>query len=342
MVKNKVAICTKAERSFMPAPQPRDPEREIIDFGLTSEDLGPRQPAMPMAMLAAGAGLPYPPGLAPVPQPLPLEPDPADELPMADVLVVTWTVAEVEALSDILTPGFGRNNWYRYERNFQSYLPEIRNGAPSRLVRRLGTYFPTKIGAKKVLCMKSELHLNQDGIKTNEGQATLPVKRFFRQMIDEVKPSLVITVGTAGATFSPKEQTSLGGMQCPPHELGDVMITRAAKFRLSQEFRNEPFASSSFRSDSFQIPTGRLNAANALLAVNADKLTEPNLGPPNTKYNMPNLVSGFKNKPDFKIDGRDFPAFHPMLTTESFEFGTSKNGQEREGCGVEMGEAVLG
>jgi len=93
-------------------------------------------------------------------------------------------------------------------------------------------------------------------------------------MIEEVKPSLVITVGTAGATFPPDKAVSVGGMQCPAHELGDVIITRGAKFRLSQEFRNEPFKSQSFRS-TFTIPTSRLDAAKALLAVHADKLTNP-------------------------------------------------------------------
>ncbi|MGH8965140.1 MAG: hypothetical protein ACRDXB_07390, partial [Actinomycetes bacterium] len=43
-----------------------------------------------------------------------------------------------------------------------------------------------------------------------------------------------------------------------------------------------------------------------------------------------------------KIDGRDFDAFLPMLTTDFFEFGTSKNELWKIGCGVEMGDAVLG
>ena len=324
----------------MPAPEASDPWRRIIDFGLTDEDIGPRQLAAPM--LLADVGLPFPASLKPQPQPLVIEPVPSDDLPQADVLVVTWTVAEVEALADVLTPGNNRNNWYRYAKKFQDYLPEIRQSAPARKALRLGSYFPTRIGNTDVLCVKSELHLNQDGIKTGDGKATLPVKRFFRQMIDEVKPSLVITVGTAGATFPPDRTVDVGGMQCPPHELGDVMITRGAKFRLSQEFRNEPFAHMSFRCETFQLPIGRLNAAKDLLAVHADKLTEPNFGPPHKKFQMPQLVQGFKNKPDFKIDGRDFPAFHPILTTDFFEFGTSSNGLEQEGCGVEMGDAVLG
>jgi len=322
----------------MPA-LPIDTERRIIDFGLTAEDLGPRQPAgfAPLAAL----GLPFPAAVAPAPQPLASEPDPDDPLPRADVLVVTWTVAEVEALADVLTPGFARNNWYRYARDFASYLPKIRNGAPARAAKRLGSYFPTQIGTKDVLCVKSELHLNQDGVATGVGTATLPVKDFFKQMIAEVKPELIITVGTAGATFPPDRVATVNGQACPPHELGDVIITRGAKFRLSQEFRNETFKSQDFRS-SFMIPTSRLDACKPLLQVHADKLTEPDFGAPSKKFPMPALVPGFKNKPDFKIDGRDFPAFHPMLTTDFFEFGTSSNGLEQEGCGVEMGDAVLG
>jgi hypothetical protein len=324
----------------MPAPQLPDPERRKIDFGLTVEDLGPRLMAAPALM--ADLGLPWPAGQAPRPQPLTAEADPDDDLPRADVLVVTWTVAEVEALADVLTPGFSRQNWYRYQKNFASYLPEIRQGTPARNVRRLGSYFLTRIAGRDVLCVKSELHLNQDGVRTGDGTASLPVKRFFHQMIDEVQPSLVITVGTAGATFPPHKKVTVGGMECPPHELGDVIITRGAKFRLSQEFKNETFANQAYRCTSFTIPTSRLNTTKDLLAVHADKLTEPDFGAPTAKYNMPGLVQGFKNKPDFRIEGRDFPAFHPMLTTDFFEFGTSTNGLEQEGCGVEMGDAVLG
>jgi hypothetical protein len=50
------------------------------------------------------------------------------------------------------------------------------------------------------------------------------------------------------------------------------MITRGAKFRLSQEFRNEPFAQKSISCETLQLPIGRLNAAKDLLAVHADKL----------------------------------------------------------------------
>jgi hypothetical protein len=303
--------------------------RRIIEFGTDEEDLQPRQVVQPAAALA-DLGLPWTAGLEPRPREINPEPATGDALPRADVLVVTWTVAENEALADVLTPGFSRNNWYRYDRKFNQYISKIRNGAPARKANRLGSYFPTRIGNRDVLCFKSELHLNQDGIRTGDGTATLPVKDLFHQIISEVQPELVITVGTAGATF-------------PDHELGDVMITRGAKFRLSQEFKNEAFKSKSYKCESFQIPTQHLEEARELLKIHAWRVAEPDFGPPTKLYDFQgSLVEGPKNKPDFKIDGVDFEEFHPMLTTDFFEFGNSTNNLENEGCGVEMGDAVLG
>ena len=124
----------------MPLEEP-DFARRIIDFGMTLDDLGGRQPAPVIPMLALA--LPWPAGLAPNPQPLDNDPSPDDPLPRADVLVVTWTVAEVEALADTLTPGHGRNTWYRYARRFtEHYLPLLRRGAPSLAARRLGSLLP--------------------------------------------------------------------------------------------------------------------------------------------------------------------------------------------------------
>jgi hypothetical protein len=328
----------------MPQPLPLDPARRIIDFGTTAADFS-SQPLPEGAVPLEDLALPWPTALRPRPQPWATgeQPDPLDALPNADVLVVTWTVAELEALADVLTPGFSRNRWVRYRRRFEDhYLPQIRGGAPSRALDRLGSYFRTEVAGRSILCFKSDLHLNQDGIRTGDGTATLPVKDLFRQVIDEVRPSLVITVGTAGATFPPNRSVSVAGMNCPPHELGDVMITRGAKFRLQQEFKNEAFASASYRCESFAIPTSRLDAARALLAVHAAKLAEPAFAVPHDKYPWEGApIPGFTNTPNFKIDDIDFPAFHPILTTDFFEFGNSVNGLEREGCGVEMGDAVL-
>jgi hypothetical protein len=310
---------------------PTELAKYLIEYGKDQSDDADRSP-IPDASLLANLNLQFPAGLAPTPTELDVEPATSDPLPQADVLVVTWTVAEVEALADTLTPGFSRRNWYRYDRFFlERYINQIRNGAPALSARRLGSYFPTRIGGKRVLCFKSELHLNQDGKPTGEGTATLPVADLFRQLIAEVRPRLVITVGTAGATFD--------------HQLGDVMITRAAKFRLAREFRNEDFNHRSYRSD-FVIPTTHLSTGRELMKEHKDQLIEPAFGPPTLKYRLneqvPLIPTPVRDFPQFRIDGADFPEFLPMLTTDFFEFGTSENGLQNEGCGVEMGDAVLG
>jgi nucleoside phosphorylase len=305
--------------------------RRIYDFGLTPEDLGPRQygraaAAAPRAALMIG----WPDGLAPTPTELPIEPATDEPLPKADYLVVTWTVAELQGLADVLTPGVNpRTRWYRYDHRFDEYLANIRNGAPSRLASRLGSWYPTRIGNRSVICFKSELHLNQDGVRTGPGTATLPVADLFRQLIAEVQPKMVLTVGTAGATMD-------------DHALGDVVITRGAQFRLSQEFANEPFAKQAYKSDQ-SIPKKHVETANRLLTKFAPNLTEPDWGPPTMAYPFPGpLLSGVRNKPALRIDGRDFPKFHPILSTDFFEFGTSGNNLGELGCGIEMGDAALG
>lgn len=310
-----------------------DPAREIIDHGLTAADLSlKREPEPPpkARLLAAGKlGLTFPAGLEPAPKKLTAEPALDDQLPKADVLVVVWTADEVDALADVLTPGVGRNSWYRYRRGFQALLPQIRSGAPAHFAQRLGSYYLTMIGGRRVLLLKSELHLNQDGVKTGEGTATLPVAELFRRAIAETGVGLVITTGTAGATFA-------------DHALGHVVVTRGARFRLAKEFRNEPFAKAAYKAAG-EVPTKQLKAAAKLLGVHKERLVEPALGPPTPSYKWKGpLIKAAKPKPKIHLDGVDFPAFHPMLSTDWFEFGTTTNALDAEGCAMEMGDAVLG
>jgi nucleoside phosphorylase len=313
-------------------PERKEIARLLLDAGTEAIDLELEPVIDQEAALLADLGIPFPDGLAPEPQPI--DPPPARDapLPKADVVVVTWTVAELNALADVFTPGHPRSHWYRYARGFEdSFLPKIREDAPARQAKRLASWFPTKIGDKTVLCMKSELHLNQDGVKTGDRTATLPVKDLFRQIIEEAQPSLVLTVGTSGGV---KHE----------HDLGDVVVTRAAKFRLADEFANEPFAGKTYKSD-WKIPTTHFAKAEELMAEHARELEEPEFGPPTKRYAFdgPLLKSEPPNAPSIHIDDGDgMPEFHPILTTDFFEFGTSANNLWSEGCAVEMGDAVLG
>jgi len=283
---------------------------------------------------APGAASPlpfaWPSGLAPRPVAPATTPDPEAPLSAADVLVVTWTAAEHDALADVFTPGIARARWFPYRRNFATHFQAlIRNGAPARASGRLGSWYPVQVGQTSVVVFKSELHLNQDGISTGEGTATLPVADLFRQLIDEVRPRVVLSVGTAGAVYG-------------NHELGDVVVTRAARFRLSDEFRNERFNATTYTSD-WAIPRTQLAHARTMMKTLEPRLREPAFGPPTARYPFPGgLVQPPANHPDIKLDGTQLPAFQPILTTDYFEFGTSANHLDDQGCAVEMGDAVLG
>jgi hypothetical protein len=232
-----------------------------------------------------------------------------------------------------LLPHVGcRAKLHRYAEDFDTkYRPFIEHGAPSLAAGRMGSYMPTTVGSLNVLCMKSELHLNQDGVTTGDHTSTLPVRDFFHQILDEAKPSHIFTIGTAGSVAA-------------DFQLGDVAVTRAAKFRLQSEFRNEPFNAQVFTSD-WQIPMTQLDAATELMQRFAPKLVEPPLGPPTVAFAFPGpLIEPPANAPDIKLEqgARDMPEFHPILTTDYFEYGTSENHLDAEGAAVEMGDAVLG
>ncbi len=291
----------------------------------------------------------FPDGLAPIPEPLSPKPDPEDAIPEADVLVVTWTVAEHDALAEVMTPGVSRNGWYRYRKNFDDkFSPIIRSGGraqpPSRTNNRLGSWYKVKIGKLNVICFKSELHLNQDGVwldkdgneaATKTGYATLPVKDMFIQLIEEIKPTHVITVGTAGATFL-------------EHGLGDVVVTRGAKFRLTDEFKNEPYngkeiEGAQYKSE-WKVPVKYFDEAMAMMKSLRKNLVEPAFTTPTKRYDK-NIVpmKSWPNDAMIRLDGKgEMEEFHPIVTTDFFEFGTSGNHMEKEGAAVEMGDAVLG
>ena len=75
--------------------------RDEFDDSPDAEPLEPAQAPRGAAALAADLGLQFPAGKAPVP--MPIDPRPAADapLPRADVLVVTWTVAENDGLADL-------------------------------------------------------------------------------------------------------------------------------------------------------------------------------------------------------------------------------------------------
>ena len=263
--------------------------------------------AVAMAAAKPKPAIPWPAGLAPVPVPLLQRPQPTDALPACDYLAVTWTVAEAKALADVLTPGCdSRTDWYPYAKDFDSiYAPLIRKGAPAYDSRRLGSYFLTEIGGKKVLCYKSELHMSQDGPK-------LPVRLLWKQLIAETQPKMVITTGTAGG---------IGGGVV----LGDVIIGKAVRFDCIRSFKNAAFHNGYYHCSPVSRKYLKSAAKNLMSTVKSQLPASPR---------APKIFYG---------DWEQVRPIN-VVTTDFFAFDDTTNyyGLQGRGSAVEMGDAVLG
>lgn len=243
----------------------------------------------------------------PKPKPLKIKPKKNSKLPNADVIIITWTVAEALALSDVLTPGYkSKLDWYEYSNNWRNHFkPLVKGGAPALVEDRLALWFPIQIGSKKVLCMKSELHFAKDGSK-------LPLLDFWKQLIQEVNPSLIITTGTAGGVGD-------------KIQLGDVIITQKLRFDCTRTFKNAAFSDKTFVCDK-KVKTNKIGWANSnLMKLTKDQLPEA--------------------KRQAKIFIKSGNGVSPMeiVTTDFFAFDDNTNFYKLQGLGsaVEMGDATL-
>ena len=292
-----------------PRSVPEDFQREIIDF----DSEAPSGLAFLAFSTATGLSrftdIPWPKGLAPKTGPKPSGTG-SGPLPKADVLVVTWTVDEGHALSRVLTPGKdSRNDYLSYTHNFAAISSKMRKGSPALNANRLGAYWTTTIGGKKVVVFKSDSHLSQDTKKLPTGTGTLPNEDVWKQIIEEVNPKLVITTGTAGGI----------GKEC---EVGDVIVSPIVRFDCLKWLKSEPFHDADYQDGA---PKTKFFAkAKTLFKANSGQLPKDNTRPPKIVRSTELAAS--------------------VLTTDFFGFDTSDDHYGLKGLGdvSEMGDAVLG
>jgi len=309
MIKKKSSVSARPSavklRAIASVP---DLSRHIITYDSDDPSTYSPHSIPPAGVMRAEARspIPWPGGQAPTPQPLSTKPSPSDPLPQADYVAVTWTVEEAKALADTLTPGYpSKTAWYYYAHNFTTeFVPIIRKGAPSLESKRLGSYFLTSIAGKRVICMKSELHLSQDGPK-------MPIAKLWAQIIAEAQPKLLITTGTAGGIGSAVE-------------LGDVLSAQSVRFDCLKSFKSEPFHNSIY-------PCSKLAYKSTAVA---EKLFLANTSHLPAASRAPMIFT--KSASQMKVPD--------VVTTDFFAFDDSSNDYGLQGLGgtVEMGDAVLG
>jgi nucleoside phosphorylase len=197
--------------------------------------------------------IPWPNGLAPTPATIDPPPADTDPLPQADVLIVTYTVAEGEALADVLTPGQPTTAWTSYRNGWAELKKSVQHGAPSLTRDQAGLWAGTQIGDIKTILVKSDLHPSTDGPK-------LPIRTLWTQMISQVQPRLVITTGTAGG---------IGANIL----LGDVIVSSRVRWDATTRFEHQPWAKAAYTSNGAQPAHTHLTTAQqTLIPINAKHL----------------------------------------------------------------------
>lgn len=251
-------------------------------------------------------------------------PDPSDPLPQADVVIVTWTLAEAETLATLLTPGVGFDDWYQYKSNLGHYIPLVigkkapfNNSKSVRFYHSLGMYYPIKLVGKKVICLKSGLHLDHDTYNSGElAPDQLPMLDLWKQIIAETKAKFIITTGTGGA---------IGADVL----LGDAVIATNTVFDCTKQFATKPFKNSMYATS--PLPAGFGRPADAMLKENAGRVAESG-----DKQHADGL-------PAFYYAG-SFIADPKIVTTDTFAFDntTDSAGLQKLGQACDMGDASLG
>ncbi|HTP31343.1 MAG TPA: hypothetical protein VMJ75_04165 [Candidatus Acidoferrales bacterium] len=235
-----------------------------------------------------------PPTVAPL-KPAPAEDDSLARFAGYDAVVMTWTSAEAAALAALFTPNHLPSTWYEYRHGIKDYLPLVTgNRAPfndkassmARYYHSLGLYMPCTVGDKKVLLIKSGLHLDYDGPAT-------PLKKLVAEIAHTVHPKAFISTGTAGGIG---KDTGLG----------DVVIGSLVKFDCTTQFKAESWASAKYHAS--PLPAGALAAITpALLEVNASAL--PGQPTPKVFHSMADAIVttdffGFDDSTDhYKLQG---------------------------------------
>jgi len=254
---------------------------------------------------------PWPTDGAPKPIALSTTPQPTDDLTRFkgyDAVIVTWTSAEAAALATLMTPDHPVRDWYEYRHDVAAYIPLVTGrDAPfnentpemSRYYHSLALYFPCAIGGSKVLLIKSGLHLAYDGPAT-------PVKKLMAEIAAAVQPKIFITTGTGGG---------IGANVL----LSDVVAGGIVRFDCTSQFKDEPWASTSFNVSPF--PAGTMDAITpALLSLNSSRI--PGARPTPKIWNAPT---------------------NAIVTTDCFAFDDSTDYYKLQGLGqaCEMGDAMV-
>lgn len=256
---------------------------------------------------------------------------PADSLPQADVVIITWAGAEWAAMqhvfcgSDAAMPysaGQTSNwpDWQKYDKDMPPF-----SGQPGDEWSYWGYYRLVEIRGRKVLLFKSNTHLSWPGETYLEA--------LIGRLVDEARPALLMSIGTAG------------GARTQDHE-GTVNVVRAGTLYVEGRPQGEwPNYANEWRADWSII--GNENFAKLLFPVpttesDLESLREQFNQAYGTAYSLDELNAGGLDMGDPVPQINDMTAAGtPLLTTSTFILGSTSGDYADFAC-VEMDDALIG
>ncbi len=248
------------------------------------------------------------------------------EIPIAEVIVITWTDAEWAALEHVFCGSASEisygsrtddhwSGWQQYTKN----IPTIK-GWPS-----WGEYRCLQIDASPILLFKSNTHLDFPGERYLE--------QLLGQLIASAKPRLVLSTGTAG-----------GARTTDP--VGTVNVTNAAMLSVSGQplSRWWPSYKSSWRPDWTLASSEKF--AQLLMPVPTRQSDLTDVCAQFNAFYKSTYILNQLNVGDLDM-ARSAPAINnltaasvPLLSTNSFVVGNQRGNLESFAC-VEMDDAIV-
>ena len=252
---------------------------------------------------------------------------PADDLPAADAIVICWADAEWAPIQHVFCDSGNSMSYSDRTRgewpDWQKYSNNLPSGVDAQWTF-WGYYRLALVGSKRVLLFKSNTHLD------------FPGQQYLEQLIgifiSQVKPSLILSTGTAGGTI-------------PTNHVGTINVVDAGTLYEKSESQNawQTYTSSwkagwdivsktGFTQLLFPVPTTEEDVSS--IAGQFNKFY-------NTSYSLSELDPGDLSIADGEPSLNNLTtAGTSLLTADSFVVGTTNGNLSAFAC-VEMDDTVI-
>ncbi len=125
---------------------------------------------------------------------------PIDQLPQADVVVITWASAEWAAMEHVFCDSYesmpyserNTSSWYNWQK-YDKDMPPYSSSSSDESWTYWGYYRLAQINNAKVLLFKSNTHLDWPGESY--------LQDMIQMIITNVSPKLILSIGTAGGAI---------------------------------------------------------------------------------------------------------------------------------------------